>query len=594
MDASGPPGRGRAGFWGFNKTKYMTDALIVRIRFLSIVVFLGGTLLVARLFFVQIVRGEAFRAEAGAQYVAPVEDSFGRGSIFFQNKDGSRGDEAATLKSGFTIAINPKAIPDPEALFGALSAVIPDLDSADFFLRAGKKNDPYEEIARRLPAAVATAVKKLGIPGVFILEERWRYYPNDTLAAHLLGFVGSDGDALSGQYGIERYYDHVLKRENEDVHINFFAEIFANLEHSLFYDDAASREGDIVLSVEPAVERFLGNILDAALREWRTERGGGIVINPKTGEIYAMEARPSFNPNAYGESGGFTVFANPLVENVFEMGSIIKPLTVAFGIDSGAITAKSTYYDTGTIEVSGLTIGNYDGKARGVTGMQDILNKSLNLGAVHIMQKTGKETFARYMAALGFGEETGIDLPNEAPGLLDNLETRRDVEFATASYGQGIAVTPIAVVRALSALANGGILVTPHVAERVLYKVGSTREIAYDDAKRVLKKETTEEVTRMLVNTVDTALQKGRVMLPHWSIAAKTGTAQLPSPDGGYYKNKFLHSFFGYFPAYDPQFLVFLYIIDPQGASYSSETLTQPFMDTAKFLINYYGVPPDR
>src|SRR3989344_5111521 len=226
--------------------------------------------------------------------------------------------------------------------------------------------------------------------------------------------------------------------------------------------------------------------------------------------------------------------------------------------------------------------------------MQEVLNQSLNLGAVSVMQRTGKETFRDYLFDFGFGEETGIDLPGEVPGLLDNLKTLNDVEFATASYGQGIALSPIAITRALGALANGGVLVTPRVTLRIDYAVGSSKTIGYGDEKRVLKKETAEEVTRMLVSTVDTALRGGTVKLPHWSIAAKSGTAQLVSPDGGYYKDRFLHSFFGYFPAYDPKFLVFLYVVDPKGVSYASETLTEPFMNIAKFLITYYEVPPDR
>ena len=210
------------------------------------------------------------------------------------------------------------------------------------------------------------------------------------------------------------------------------------------------------------------------------------------------------------------------------------------------------------------------------------------------MQKIGTDTFARYMSDFGFGEETGIDLPNEVRGLVGNLNTKREVEFATASFGQGFAVTPISIVRALSAIANGGILVTPRVVDTIEYTLGSSKQVGYGDEKRVLKKETAEEVTRMLVETVDTALLGGTVKLPHWSIAAKTGTAQVVDTEGKYYEDKFLHSFFGYFPAFDPQFLVFLYIVDPHGATFASETLTGPFMDIAKFLLSYYTVPPDR
>ncbi len=572
----------------------ISDVFPSRIRFLHAVVFLAGVFLVGRLIFVQIMRGEAFSKEADAQYAVPVEDNFSRGTIYFRNKDGSRGEQAAMLKSGFLLAINPRVIAEPKEVFVRLKQYVPDTDEASFFLKAGKKDDPYEEIARRLTPDTAAEIKELRIPGVYVLEEQWRYYPSDTLAAHVLGFVGFQDEALAGQYGVERYYNHVLTRATEDIYVNFFAEIFANLEHSFFYDDALLREGDLVLTVEPEVNRFLSGILDETFKKWQVTRGGGIIINPSNGEIYAMEARPTFDPNTFGESGGLDFFANPLVENVIEVGSIMKPLTIAFAVDSGAVTPRSTYYDTGVVEIDGAKISNYDGVARGTTPLQEILNQSLNLGAIYAMRQTGKETFARYVFDFGLGEETGIDLPNEVPGLTENLHSKREIEFATAAFGQGMAITPIAAARALSALANGGILVTPRVVDRIDYANGASKEVGYQDKKRVLKKETSEEVTRMLVETVDTALSGGKVKLPHWSIAAKTGTAELPSPGGGYYDDKFLHSFFGYFPAYNPQFLVFLYSINPRGAHFASETLTLPFMDIAKFLISYYEIPPDR
>ena len=198
------------------------------------------------------------------------------------------------------------------------------------------------------------------------------------------------------------------------------------------------------------------------------------------------------------------------------------------------------------------------------------------------------------MKAYGLGEETGIDLPNETHGLIQNLDSPRDVEHATAAFGQGIAVTPIEMTRALAVLANGGVLVDPYVTREVDYTFGPSWKYFPNEPKRVLKPETSEEITRMLVTVVDDALLGGEVKLDHYTIAAKTGTAQIPKPGGGYYEDRYLHTFFGYFPAYDPKFLVFLYVKHPQGVQYASHTLTHPFIDTAKFLLNYYGVPPDR
>ena len=177
---------------------------------------------------------------------------------------------------------------------------------------------------------------------------------------------------------------------------------------------------------------------------------------------------------------------------------------------------------------------------------------------------------------------------------MKNLESPREVEYATASFGQGIALTPIAAVRALSALANGGTLVTPHLVKSIEYENGKIDTITFPEGTRVFKKETSEDITRMLVTVVDKALKHGKAKNPYYTVAAKTGTAQIANEHGKYYDDRYLHSFFGYFPAYDPQFLIFLYTVEPKGVQYASETLTDPFIDLTQFLINYYAIPPDR
>jgi cell division protein FtsI (penicillin-binding protein 3)/stage V sporulation protein D (sporulation-specific penicillin-binding protein) len=227
--------------------------------------------------------------------------------------------------------------------------------------------------------------------------------------------------------------------------------------------------------------------------------------------------------------------------------------------------------------------------------MQEVLNQSLNTGVSFVVREMGKEQFRDYFLSMKLGSESGIDLPNETYGLVDNLNSPRDVEYATASFGQGIAMTPIATARALAVLGNGGHLITPHLAKSIQYADGSVKEMLYPEGTQVISQETSEEISRMLTAVVDEALLNGTVSLPNHSIAAKTGTAQIPDPvNGGYYEDKFLHSFFGYFPSYDPQFLVFMYTVEPKGVRYASETLTTPFMDITRFLINYYSIPPDR
>jgi len=564
-----------------------------RLRVLSVVALLLMFVLLSKLYLLQVVHGAAYSEKADRQYLQPSNGVFDRGTIFFTAKDGTQV-AAATIQSGFLLAISPKLITDKEGTYQALNAIQP-LDQTEYATKTSNPNDTYEELAHHLTQDQATAIEKLSLPGVTLYKENWRVYPNGSLASHALGFIahtGDSGDTVAGQYGLERYYEDVLSRTDDGTSKNFFAEIFSDLGAS---DSSDANKGDIVTTIEPTVQNYLEKAIAQTRATWKTDLTGGIIINPQNGEIYAMALNPTFDPNTFNTEKNSGVFTDSLVEGVYEMGSIVKPLTLAAGLDSGVITASTTYDDTGFIELDGKKISNYDGKARGVIPMQQILNQSLNVGAAWVAKQMGNETMTKYFTAYGLGQETGIDLPHEAHGMIDNLQSPRMVEHATAAFGQGIAMTPIETARALSVLGNGGKLINPHIVKSVTNLLGYTTVLSYGNEQQVLKPETSRQITSMLTTVVDKALKNGTVMLPHWSIAAKTGTAQIANPaGGGYYTDRYLHSFFGYFPAENPKFLIFLYSVYPKGAEYASETLTDPFMDLAKFLIRYYEIPPDR
>ncbi|MEY3784208.1 MAG: hypothetical protein RLZZ230_530 [Candidatus Parcubacteria bacterium] len=566
-----------------------------RIRLLSGVIIIGGLFLIGRLYQIQVIKADYYQEKAASQYVHTKTDLYSRGSILFTTRDGTTL-SAAAIQSGYVLAANPTHFTTSADEFcKALESYLDD-PIEKCLTRVTTPGRTYIELAARLTDEQSTAIQALNISGALLYKSQWRYYPGGALSSRSIGFVGyaDDGSELRGKYGLERQYDSVLFQKRQVMSVNFFAELFSNLGDMVYKKEEDAQTGDVVTSLEPSVSRMLDEVLQKTNNQYDSKITGAIVMDPHTGEIIAMNAVPSFDLN---NKSGATIeeFRNPLVEDVYEFGSTIKALTMAAGLDSGAITRSSTYYDAGSLLLNGYTIRNYDGRGRGTVPMQEILNQSLNTGVSHIVQEMGKEKFRDYFLNYKLGTETGIDLPNETHGIISNLESPRDVEYATASFGQGIAMTPIETIRALATLANGGKLVTPHLATSIQYDNGDTKEIRYPEGEQVLTEKTSEEISRMLTIVVDDALKGGKVAMEHYTIGAKTGTAQIADPaHGGYYDDRYLHSFFGYFPAFDPKFIVFMYTVEPKGVKYASETLTDPFMEITHFLINYYSIPPDR
>ncbi len=552
-----------------------------RVRGIICSVFLILLIIVSRLFFIQIVKYKTYTQLAELQQEGNGNASNKRGEIYFENKDGSIV-PAATTNTGYLLYINPKLIQNEEVVFEKINSITP-IDKEMFTKIVSKKNDPFEIVKHKLGQDEAEKIKNLSIEGVEVKEEDWRYYPGGRLASHVVGFVSTISKKPEGRYGIEKQYDGVLGGTTDTAHTssnNFLDALRRELKNE------KERGQNITLTIEPSVEQFIEGELDALQKKWHPSAGGILILEPATGKIRGMAAIPNFNSNEYQKEKDFSVFLNPFVEKIFELGSVFKPLTMASALDQGLVTPDTTYVDRGELKIGNATIKNYDGKARGVRTMTQILEESLNTGAVFVMQRLGKEKFKDYFQKFGFSERTGIDVPGELKGNLTNLESGREVEFATASFGQGIAVTPIELIMALSSLANGGRLIQPSVVENA-----TPAKII----RQVIKPETSQTITKMLVDVVDMSLAGGQAKLPHYSIAAKTGTAQIHKENGkGYYDNQYLHSFFGYFPAYDPRFLIFMFLMHPQGVQYASQSLTESFRKIVDFSINYYTIPPDR
>lgn len=563
-----------------------------RIRFILGAIVLFALVVVVRLYFIQIVHGAEYAQKADRQFSSGGGGLFDRGRIYFTDKDGNN-ISAATLATGFLVAINPQTLKDPEAAYRAIVSTASTTMSRDAFLAAAaKKGQVYIEVAHRVPEAAGERLSALGIKGVQVLRERWRYYPGGSLASQSIGIVSyGSGDVLIGQTGLEATYDGTLARSGDSLYKNFFAELFSNV-GNLLVNARDAREGDIVTTIEPEVQTRLAHNLEKLNRRYSSKESGGIIMDPATGAILAIGSYPSYDGNDL-QSVNPKMLGNPFVESVHEFGSIMKPLTMTAGLDAGVITPQSTYSDTGCITVNRSKICNWDLKARGVVPMEQVILQSLNMGAAWIATELGQERFRQYFTAL-FGQKTGIDLPYEGRSLLGNLSKPQQIGYDTASYGQGIAVTPVQMIRALGAIANGGVMVQPHLASAIRLDSGITRPLDWSQKTPVFSATAARQTTQMMTALVDEKLENGKAIIPTMSVAAKTGTAQLTDGRGGYHTDRFFHSFVGFFPSYSPRFIILLYTNDPQGVTYASETLNATFLDLVHFLIDYYQIPPDR
>ena len=563
-----------------------------RIRLiLSFVIFIALCILL-RLYFVQIVHGDIYAQKANRQFSSGGSGLFDRGAIYFTRKDGTL-ISAATLATGFLVAINPQTLTNPETAYTAITAVASSTLTRDaFFAAAAKKNQVYIEVAHRLSEAGGRTLSTQNIPGVQVLRESWRYYPGGSLAAQSIGIVSyGSGDTLVGQTGIEATYDGILSRSGDALYKNFFAELFSNV-GDLLVNTTDVREGDIITTIEPEVQTRLEDGIEKLNRKYGSKESAGIIMDPATGAIIAITSYPSYNGNDLSAVNPL-LLGNPLVEQVHEFGSIMKPLTLASGLDAGVITPQTTYNDTGCITVNTREICNWDLKARGVIRVEEIILQSLNVGASWVATELGQDAFREYFTSF-FGTKTDVDQPSEGHALLSNLTKPQQIGYDTASYGQGIAETPVQMIRALGAIANGGVMVQPHLVSAVRLNSGIERELDWSKKTPVFGATAAREVTVMMTELVDEKLENGKAIIPTMSVAAKTGTAQLTDGRGGYYTDRYFHSFVGFFPSYSPRFIILLYTNDPKGVQYASETLDATFLDLVHFLIEYYEVPPDR
>ena len=545
-------------------------------------------MLIGRLFMLQIISHRDYIALAEKQH-RNVQDVFPeRGSIFMRDKNGST--VPLAINQIFkTVVVSPKEVLDAKATADYLAHEF-SLDANVLAKKFSNKQDEYEVIARKADDGKVQEIEQKKIPGVFVEEEKLRVYPHDVLASQLVGFVSKQDEKEQGRYGLERYYEDMLAGKKSLREGSNNTGLWDTTVKNVV--DSAQNGADVYTTIDYNIQTKAEETLYTAKEKWQAVSGSVLVMEPKTGRILALANLPAFNPNLYSKEKNFSVFINPVVQSMYELGSVMKPITMTAALEVGVVTPEKTYTDTGEVKFGTYTIRNFDEKAHGVQTMSQVIENSLNTGMVFVSRLLGKEKQLDYFKRFGFGEKTGIDLGGEIAGNISTLYGRRDIDFATASFGQGVAVTPIQLATAISAIANEGKMMKPFVTDRIVDDTGNTITTSPTMIRQAITKESAETMTKILVATVRNGFEN-HAGIKGYFIAGKTGTAQIPKSNGRGYSDSLIHTFVGYAPAFDPKFLVLLELVDPKGNKFAANTLTPAFHDLAQFLLNYYEIPPD-
>ena len=543
-----------------------------RANLVLLLLFVFGAIIVERLFFLQIVNEGFYKALARGQQSMTTLAKGERGTVYLQDKSGNLYTLASNQRIPFAF-VSPAEVVDQQKTAAKITEVL-QLEQDTVLLKLQNSDSLFEPLKKHISETEVQQIRDLDLAGVYIGQEQTRSYPQATLAAHVTGFTNHDG---KGQYGIEEYYNSLLNgTEGIKRSVKNPASYFLH---------AFSQDGqDIVLTIDYNIQSMAEILLERAKKNHDIEEGTIIVIDPMTGSILALANYPSFDPNAYSKVQDFSLFQNSAVQKIFEPGSVFKPLTMASGIDAGKITPSTTYEDRGVVRIGGYKVLNYDERVWGTRTMTEVLEYSINTGAVFAEAATGHRIFLDYLSRFGLFEPTDIDLAGEVYSTNKELKKGYEINYATASFGQGIEITPMQLVRAYSALANGGRLPTPHVVDQDMPL-----------SEPIISEKTASQVTVMLVSVTENGFGKS-ARIPGYYVAGKTGTAQIAYSALGEkragYSDKTVQSFIGYAPAFDPRFLILIKLNNPatKTAEYSAIPI---FRDLAKYIIDYYQIPPD-
>ncbi|MBI4359342.1 MAG: penicillin-binding protein 2 [Candidatus Nealsonbacteria bacterium] len=547
---------------------------------LAALILLGATV-IGRLFFLQVLQGGYYRALAQGQqkFFSPVSGE--RGEIFF-----SGGQILATNYQRQFVYVSPREVKEKEKAEKALSQI---LDIPPEMVREKLNQDSlYQLVKNKVTDEEAERLQRLEITGVYIGQERVRTFPQQTLGSQTVGFVDSE---KQGQYGLEGFYQDVLSGQEGMIE----GERGVGGLLISFSPSQTEKGRNLVLTLDYPIQFEAERLLAEAQKGLQFESGTIIVLRPDSGEILALANYPGFDPNNYEQEKDLKIFQNPASQKIFEPGSVFKAITLAATIEEGKVTPQTTYVDAGVVRIGRTPIYNYDRRTWGQRTMTEVLEKSINTGAVFAEQQLGSNLFLKYLEKFGFFEKTNIDLQGEVFSQNQEFKKGYEINFATAAFGQGIEITPLQLVRAFSALANGGKLVKPHLVKEIIDQNGQSQKISPEITDNIISPRTSSQIVSMLTSVVENGYGK-KAKVPGYFVAGKTGTAQVSwgalGIDKPGYSDQTIQSFIGFAPAFNPKFLILVKLDNPQTktAEYSAIPI---FHDLAKYIIDAWQIPPD-
>lgn len=556
-----------------------------RIRFIFLVSIVILIAIIIKVFYIQVFAYEKLNTLAESLWSRELPIKADRGKIVDRN-----GEVLATNVTTVSLVVVPGQIDDPKRVAKDLSDIL-GTDYQDM-LKHVTKSTSIERVhpeGRGLDYEIAEKIDALGYDGVYLLKESKRYYPYETVLSHVLGYVGIDNQGLSG---LELYYDEYLT--GADGAIKYFSDGKGNkLELTEVYE-APTSGITLELTIDIILQLAIENELDNAVAKYNPEQALIVAMDPDTGEILAMASRPNFDSNNYGDYKTEVINRNLPIWMTYEPGSTFKIITLSAALEEQTINLfEDMFTDTGSINVDGSTIHCWKAGGHGTQTMLEVVENSCNPGFVRIGETLGVETLMNYIDSYGFGDKTGIDLNGESTGILFDPDAMGPVELATTSFGQGISVTPIQQIRAVSAAINGGWLYTPHMVSAFLESETNSliEKVEPEVTRQVISEETSSLVRYALESVVANGSGKN-AYIENYRVGGKTGTAQKVV-DGTYLDGNYILSFMGFMPADDPEIVVYVAIDNPKGVTQYGGVVSAPIARSVLLsAIDILGIEP--